>query len=80
MSDNVSEPLDRARAGRILPEGNVSPYLIVIGGVFRKNSPKVLCVEDQMIRALPPDRADQACALSENEEAVRDLRRTVFSS
>jgi hypothetical protein len=34
MSDNVSEPLDRARAGRILPEGNVSPYLIVIGGVF----------------------------------------------
>jgi hypothetical protein len=46
MSDNVSEPLDRARAGRILPEGNVSPYLIVIGGVFRKNSPKVLCVED----------------------------------
>jgi len=44
MSDNVSEPLDRARAGRILPEGNVSPYLIVIGGVFRKNSPKVFCV------------------------------------
>jgi hypothetical protein len=27
----------------------VSPYLIVIGGVFRKNSPKVFCVEhDQM--------------------------------
>jgi hypothetical protein len=44
MSDNVSEQLDRARAGRILPEGNVSPYLIVIGGVFRKNSPKVFCV------------------------------------
>ena len=29
MGDNVSEPLDRARAGRILPEGNVSPYFIV---------------------------------------------------
>ena len=65
MSDNVSEPLDRARAGGILPEGNVSPYLIVIGGVFRKNSPKVFCVEhDQMIRALAPDRADQAFSIS----------------
>ena len=33
----------------------MNPYLIVIGGVFRKNSPKVLCVEhDQMIRALAP--------------------------
>jgi hypothetical protein len=49
MGDNVSEPLHRARAGRI-PERNVSPYLIVIGGVLRKNSPKVFCVEhDQMI-------------------------------
>src|SRR5205809_6880771 len=65
MSDNVSEPLDRARAGRSLPEGNVSPYLIVIGGVFRKNSPKVFCVEhDQMIGALAPDRADQAFSIS----------------
>src|SRR5947207_9373825 len=65
MSDNVSEPLDRARAGRILPEGNVSPYLIVIGGIFRKNSPKVFCVEhDYVIRALAPDRADQAFSIS----------------
>jgi hypothetical protein len=65
MGDNVSEPLHRARAGRILPERNVSPYLIVIGGVFRKNSPKVFCVEhDQMIRALAPDRADQAFSIS----------------
>ena len=65
MGDNVSEPLDRARAGRILPEGNVSPYLIVIGGVFRKNSPQMLCVEhDQMIRTLAPDRADQAFSIS----------------
>jgi hypothetical protein len=55
MSNNISEPLDRTCAGRILPEGKVNPYLIVIGGVFRKNSPKVFCVEhDQMIRALAP--------------------------
>ena len=65
MGDNVSEPLDRARAGRILPEGNVSPHFIVIGGVFRKNSPKVFRVEhDQMIRALAPDRANQAFSIS----------------
>jgi len=42
----------------------MGPYLIVIGGVFRKNSPKVFCVEhDQMIRALAPDRADQAFSI-----------------
>src|SRR6266700_3937888 len=65
MGDNVSEPLDCARARRILPEGNVSPYFIVIGGVFRKNSPKVFRVEhDQMIRAFAPDRADQAFSIS----------------
>ncbi len=62
MSDNVSEPLDRARAGRILPEGNVSPYLIIIiGRIFRKNSQKMLCVErDQMVKTFVPDRPDQA--------------------
>jgi hypothetical protein len=45
MRDNVSEPLDRARAGRVLPKRNVSSHFIIIGGVFRKNSSKVLCVE-----------------------------------
>ena len=35
MGDNVSEPLNRARAGRILPEGNVSGYFIVIGEAER---------------------------------------------
>jgi hypothetical protein len=65
MGDNVSEPLDCAHARRILPEGNVSTYFIVIGGVFRKNSPKVFCIEhDQMIRTLAPDRADQAFSIS----------------
>jgi hypothetical protein len=65
MGDNVSEPLDGARAGRIVPERNVSPYFIVIGGVFRKDSPKVFRVEhDQMIRTFAPDRADQAFYIS----------------
>jgi hypothetical protein len=41
MRNNVSEPLDRARAGSVLPERNVSSYFVVIGGVLRKNSSKV---------------------------------------
>ena len=44
MRDNVSEPLDRAYAGR-LSERNVSSHFIIIGSAFRKNSSKVLCIE-----------------------------------
>jgi hypothetical protein len=65
MRHNVSEPFDFARIGRVLPKRNVSSHLVIIGGVFRKNSPKVLCVENnQMISALAPDRPDQAFNLS----------------
>src|SRR6266545_6954953 len=65
MRDNVSEPLDRACAGRILPKRNVRWHFIIIGDVFRKNSSKVLCVEhDQMIDALAPDRPDQTLYIS----------------
>jgi len=45
MRNNVSGPLDWARVGRVLPERNVSSHVIIIGGIFRKNSSKVLCVE-----------------------------------
>ena len=56
MCDNVSVPLDPVRAGRVLAQRNVSSYLIVVGSVFRKDSPKVLGVDhDQMIHALAPD-------------------------
>jgi hypothetical protein len=49
----------RPSAGRILPERNVGPNPIVIGGVFREDSPKVLGVEhQQMVRALAPDGAE----------------------
>ena|ERR1043166_1953527 len=65
MRNNVSEPLDRACVGRVLPERNVSSHFIIIGGIFRKNSLKVLCVDhDQMISALAPDRPDQAFNIS----------------
>jgi hypothetical protein len=61
IRDNVSELFDWPSAGRVLPERNLRPRLIVIGSVFRKDSSKVLDVEhEQMIRALAPDRADQA--------------------
>ena len=56
MRDKVSEPLDRARAGRVLPKRNVSSHFIIIGRIFRMNSPKVRCVErDEMVSALAPD-------------------------
>ena len=65
MRDDFSGPLDRAWAGRVLPKRNVSSHLVIIGGVFRKNSPKVFCVEyQQMISALAPDRPDQAFNIS----------------
>jgi hypothetical protein len=38
MRNNVSEPLDRAFAGRVLPEQNMRSHLIIISGVFRKDS------------------------------------------
>ena len=61
IRDKVSELFDWPSAGRVLPERNVRPRLIVIGSVFRKDSSKVLDVEhEQMIRALASDRADQA--------------------
>ena len=65
MRDNVSEPFDGPSAGRILTERNVGSNLIVIGRVFREDSPKVLSVEhQQMVRALAPGRADQAFDIS----------------
>src|SRR5580704_11794103 len=65
MRNNLSEPLDRACAGRILPERNMRSHLIIKDGVFRKDSAKVIRVErDQMISALAPDRPDQAFSIS----------------
>ena len=61
MRNNISEPRDRTRAGRVLLERNVSSQLVIIAGIFRKNSAKMLCVDhDQMIHTLAPDRPDQA--------------------
>src|ERR1700756_5652661 len=61
MGYNLSDPLDQARMGCLLPERNMGPHLVIIGGVSHKDSSKVVWVErDQMIRALTPERSDQA--------------------
>ena len=50
MRNDVSEPLDRACAGRILPERIMRSHLVIIDGIFRKDSAKVIRVErDQTI-------------------------------
>jgi hypothetical protein len=65
MRNDVSEPLDRACVGRILPERNMRSHLVIIDGIFRKDSAKVIRVErDQMISALAQDRPDQAFSIS----------------
>jgi hypothetical protein len=65
VRNNVSEPLDRACAGRVLPKRNMCSHLVIINGIFRKDSAKVLRVErDQMISALAPGRPDQALSIS----------------
>jgi len=83
MRNNVSEPLDRPCVGRVLPERNVNSHFIIIGGVLRKNLPKVFGVEnDQMISALAPDRPDQALNISvlpgraERDRPVPDAHRS----
>jgi hypothetical protein len=61
MRNNASDPLDQARAGRVLPERNMGPHLVIIGCVLCKDPAKVLRVERyQMISTLAPDRPDQA--------------------
>jgi hypothetical protein len=48
MGNNVSDPLDQARAGRVLPERNMGPHRVInrviIGGVLHKDSSKMLRV------------------------------------
>src|SRR6266404_9077892 len=61
LRDNVSEPLNRACVGCVLAKRKVSPHLIIVAGVIRKNAPKVIFVEhDHVVRALVPRRPDQA--------------------
>jgi hypothetical protein len=39
MRNNISEPLDRACAGRVLPKRNVSSHFIIRAGIFPTGLP-----------------------------------------
>jgi hypothetical protein len=57
MRNNVSEALDWAHVGSVLPERNVSSPFVIVGSIFCKNSSKVLCVENyQMVKTFASDR------------------------
>lgn len=59
--NDLPEPFDRPRAGRVLPKRNMGPHVIIIAGVFCEDAPKVLFVEnDHMVGALASRRAGVA--------------------
>jgi hypothetical protein len=46
--------------GCVLPERNMRSHLVIIDGIFRRDSAKVLHIECyQMISAFAPDRPDE---------------------
>jgi DNA-binding CsgD family transcriptional regulator len=45
LCDNIAEPLDRARAGGILPQRKVGAHLVIIVGVLRQNAFEGLFLE-----------------------------------
>jgi hypothetical protein len=55
MGYNLSDPLAQARTGRVLPERDMSPHLVIVGGVSHKDALKVFRVERDQIpcRAIP---------------------------
>ena len=62
---DLSEPLNRAVAGRILGQGQMGPRPVVICGIRRKNSAQmVFAKDDDVIEAFPADRADQPLRMS----------------
>jgi hypothetical protein len=61
LSSELSEPLDRPMARRILVQGQMRSEFVVIAGVGSKNPTQVGLAEDHdVIKAFPADRADQS--------------------
>jgi hypothetical protein len=61
LSGEQAEALDRLMARRILPQGQMRSEFIVIAGVGRKDPAQMgLAQDDDVIKALPADRADQS--------------------
>src|SRR5450755_3972842 len=53
VCNNISEPLNRACVGRVLPERNMSSYVIIIGDVFR--------TDDRHRQSASEDRIAEPC-------------------
>jgi len=65
LSSEPAETLDRPMAWRILAQGQMRSQFVAIGGVGRKNPAQVgLAKHDDVIEALPTDRADQPLRMS----------------
>jgi hypothetical protein len=60
-----AQPLDRPMVRRILRQGQMRSQLVVIAGVVGKESMQMgVAEDDQVIKALPADRADQSLRMS----------------
>ena len=60
LSNDLAEPLDRPTARRILLQGQMRSQFVIIAGIARKDPAQVgLAEDDDVIEALPADRADQ---------------------
>ena len=61
LSSELAETLDRPMARRILAQGQMRSQFVVIAGVGRKDPAQVgLAEDDDVIEALPADRANQS--------------------
>ena len=66
--DDLAEPLDRPRAGRILVERQMRPSVVVVGSIAGQDPTQMVSAEDNnmvsaednnMVEAFPANRADQ---------------------
>jgi hypothetical protein len=59
--DDLAEPLDRPMQRRIFVQGRVRPDVIIVGSVCHEVPVQMgLAGDDDVIEALPADRADQS--------------------
>src|SRR5215470_1192948 len=82
LRDNVSEPLNRACAGCVLAKRKVSPHLIIVRRVRRKNLSQVRLAKDhQPVQALATHGANQPLHIrilpwrSRRDRSVADAHR-----
>ena len=65
LRSEPAETLDLPMAWRILAQGQMGSQFVVIGGVGREDPAQVgLAEDDDVIEALPADRADQPLRMS----------------